>query len=484
MLFSTKIEKYDLADRLVTSRGDFDADILSSGQEEGLRWVKGRLSEAEKDFQIALLAEKRNPELIRLLETWVTERRQELKDLRLEIIKNNDNRASVYLATMGHDVDLSQCNEDEQILRLKKGLQEASQSYGGYLGISVYGGFTKEQLEALKLYRTKYMPHIAIDLLPIERLGFKPLTSTQYDKDLGASSNRIFTNVKGSGDYLGASIVLDLSVEGGKSLAMHLGPFIVPVGIVATFRHKMEPFEAELRCDSLAGFISKARVDNKDGAVLWDNDVSKDLFDKDLGKGGCQLTIEKGDVKSAEYQALQMLEAQLEQIHIHKTQLAYAEKNMHYQKMLEDAELHQNRGNSKLSIYETYISKGWLGVIASALSYGSDFYWHTSKHNLERLSEFKFHKKIAYGKGVTQSIDRDIPPNLCLVYNLATKAYDRCTEEEQKLAKGMQQSAEEASYSEECKNAKDYHECASRRDAAGFLPNRTNVYIPDHRLRE
>ena len=94
------------------------------------------------------------------------------------------------MATMGHDVDLSQCNEDERILRLKKGLQEASQSYGGYLGISVYGGFTKEQLEALKLYRTKYMPHIAIDLLPIERLGFKPLTSTQYDS-YRASSNRI-----------------------------------------------------------------------------------------------------------------------------------------------------------------------------------------------------------------------------------------------------------------------------------------------------
>ena len=32
-----------------------------------------------------------------------------------------------------------------------------------------------------------------------------------------------------------------------------------------------------------------------------------------------------------------MLEAQkLEQMHIHKTQLAYAEKNMHYQKMLKD----------------------------------------------------------------------------------------------------------------------------------------------------
>lgn len=203
MLFSTKIEKYDQADKIVRDRDNSEVAPPSPSLVREAEKAETRLYEAERELEEALRAEKKNPELIQLFQTWVSERTKKLEDLlaeikkaelasqiRIRIRKANDDKASIYLATMGHDVDLYQCNEDERILRLKKGLLEASQSYGGYLGLTAYAGFTEEELEALRLYRVKYMPHLSIMLLPLERLSFKPLTSSNFDKILASRAAR------------------------------------------------------------------------------------------------------------------------------------------------------------------------------------------------------------------------------------------------------------------------------------------------------
>ena len=379
------------------------------------------------------------------------------------------------LALTGYDVDVSQCRDnDAALVALKEGASKASMSYGGFLSFNTYAGFTQKQLDALREYKSRYMPHITVALLPLEKLTFRPLTETQYDPDLGSKSSKIFTRVQGAGDYLGTAIVLDTTVAGAVGMATHLPPFIVPVGISATYKEQSSPFDAELKCDFSSGFKIKGRADVRDGLVIYDNDITNIMKAEDTADGGCALKLHSGDRNSAEYVALQALETEFTKMHLHRSALSHAEKQKYYEGVLGD--IQQNRAPSSSS------SSGWLlagfsalgipGIVVGALSKAADFHWHTNIQDVEKVSKFKFQKRFTFGEDVYQSVTHDMGVNLCLVYNLMTKAYDRCTEEEHKKAENMRGTMDTVQKSDECKNAKDPWECASNRAAAGLLPNR------------
>lgn len=431
--------------------------------------------------------------MIKLWEKRLTDREKDLKDLLAEIEKKNEERknaalqrfygkASFHLALTGHQVNLISCtNAHEAKHALRVAAREASMSYGGFLSINAYGGFTKHQLAALREYRNKYAPTIKVVLLPVEKLYFKPLTQTVYDETLGPLSSTIFLSTRGSGDYLGSTITMDTTLSGSTGLAMHLSPFIVPVGISAVYRQKAEAFDAELICDFTDGYTAKGSIDVRDGWIFWDNDISNNMQVEDMSKGGCSIKHISGDRTSAEYKALQELEKKFDEIHIHRTQLSFIEKENYYKSLLADAQLNRASEQPSLSgLSNVFFADGFQPIAILALSTAADFHWYTNKQNVSNLSTVKFNKRIT--SSGDERIVSDLPVNLCLVYNTQLRAYDRCTENEFKQADTMQKGVQEVLKTPECANAPDPLECATRRDAAAILPARESIKEPDNIL--
>ena len=478
MVHSEKLRDFAEARKIMTEREHFDPDSMPVFKQE-IKEAESHIKEAQIRLAEALTGG--NESVIALYKEVLVESRKALDDLKVDIIERKkeairrlDRMASFHLAMMGYDVNVSQCTDNNAaFLALKQSAREASMSYGGFLSFNTYAGFTQKQLEALRAYKTKYMPDITVALLPLENLSFEPLTEMQYDKDLGSQGSKIFTRVKGSGDYLGTAIVLDATVAGAVGLATHLPPFIVPVGIKATYKQQSQPFDAELKCDFTSGYRVKGRADVKDGLVIYDNDITDTIKAEDVADGGCSLKLFSGDQGSAEYKAFQELEKELNGLHFHRAQLSHAEKKRYYESV--QADIQQNRkpsGSSKGWLMAGFAAFGFFpGVIVAGLSYAADFHWHTNIQDVENISKFKYQKRFTV-ENAHQSIVDDMPVNLCLVYNVASKAYDRCTEEEFIKADNMRKSMDEVQKSDECKDAKDPWECASNRAAAGLLPSR------------
>lgn len=478
MAHTEKLRDFNEAKKIMTERENFDPDTIPAFKQE-IKEAEANIKEAKSKLAEALIGG--NESVIELYKEILAESKKALDDLKVEIVERKkeairrlDRLASLHLALMGHDVNVSQCTDNNMaFLALKQSASEAAMSYGGYLSFNTYAGFTQKQLEALRAYKSKYMPEITVALLPLENLTFKPLTEMQYDPDLGSKSSKIFTRVKGSGDYLGTTIVLDTTVAGAIGMATHLPPFILPVGISATYKEQSEAFDAELKCDFSSGYRIKGRADVKDGWVIYDNDITNTIKAEDSADGGCSLKLYSGDKGSAEYKAFQALEEELNKLHVHRSTLSHWEKQRYYEAV--QADIQQNRPTSSTSkgwVMAAFAAFGFVpGVIVAGLSHAADFHWHTNIQDVENFSKFKYQKRFTV-ENAHQSITRDLPVNLCLVYNLATKAYDRCTEEEFIKADNMRKSMDQVQKSDECKNAKDPWECASNRASAGILPNR------------
>lgn len=376
--------------------------------------------------------------------------------------------------------------EDPDIVyeNLKTALDDFSETYGGYLSFNAYGGFSRAQLDALIAYKTKYMPHIKISLLPIEKLTFFGLTESKQYASKGTSATTLFGQVNGAGDYLGAAIIMDITLAGAMGLVEHLAPFVPPVGIKATFKQQMEPAEAELDCDFSSGFLVNGRSDVRDGLIVFDNDVTIKLNAQDHSRGGCHLKHISGDLASAEYLALTELEKELETAHLRRTSLAHQEKEKYYKGVIDD--IHHNRRDSRgkiRTISRLITQNGWQqSAIVELASQAADFHWHTNVQNVSNISNLKFHKRISVRGHKT--IEKELPLNLCLVWNPDVQAYDRCSEIDDREAINMQTAMKQAFESTACKDIADPIECGKQRDKEGIPRHGRGSSIHDHNFSE
>jgi hypothetical protein len=389
--------------------------------------------------------------------------------LPLALRKSYNEQVIMKLAQAGVDVPYTgQEDPDAMFVTLKNVIQDFSSSYGGYISVNAYGGFTQAQVDALAEYRLKYMPHIKVSLLPVEKLTFFSLTEWQNDLEAWSYSSKIFRNIKGSGDYLGAAIVLDTSIAGALGLAEHLQPFVLPVGIRATFKQMAEPTEAELRCDFSTGYEVNGRADVRDGLIIYDNDITNTISTSDHSYGACNLKYISGDQNSAQFKALQAMEQEFESMRIHRTYLANAEKNAYYQSVLDD--IANNRREDEPTYTRTLRrldERGWVEVAVEGVTRAADFHWHTNIQDMSNISNVKFTKRISV-RG-HEVVEREMPTNLCLVYNSEIDAYDRCTTLEEQHALNMQKATQVAGNSPACAGTVNPFECGTQRDAAGSI---------------
>lgn len=336
-------------------------------------------------------------------------------------------------------------------------------SYGGFLSVSATSGFSAAQAKALRMYKNKYLQDISLSLLPVDKISFIPLTEVQQSAE--GSENRIFRSIKGAGDYTGVSVVMDASVAAATGFAEHLGPFILPVGLRATFKQQLEPAEAELKCDFSNNFAVRGRADVRDGLVIYDNDITNTMRATDMNHGACDIRIISGDPESAHFAGLKEMEREFEELRLHRVNLTRSEKDKYFNGVMDDIRANRRAIEPRYVYnYERMMSQGLVGVLLEGLTHAADFHWHTNKQNINTLSKVKFTKRVKIEGHHT--VEKDLPTNFCLYYNSELRAYDKCSDRGEEAAKSVTSAIEEAHETPLCINVFDPFECGEIRDDA------------------
>lgn len=490
LLHAHNIKEYVEAQTEIDKRNNFDIDKIAE-----LR------AQVEKDQEAVQMAERKLDEAMergteRLIKIYEERLARELEALTLskerlrideQIVRDGgtllprgtnkvfNDRISASLARAGLDVHYD-INADPNISFeiLKQAVKEFSQSYGGFISVNAYAGFTQAQVDALAAYKLKYAPNIKVSLLPVDKLSFFALTEWQGKPSTGMHMSKMFRQINGAGDYLGSALVMDTTIAGSFGLANHLAPFILPIGIRATFKHTPKPSIAELNCDFTTGYEVWGRADVKDGLVIFDNDITNTISGEDRAYGACNYTHISGDQDSAHFAALQEMEKVFSDIQIKRTLLAPKEKQAYLDGVMADIQNNRRLDEPTYTqIIRRFTGSRWENIIIEGITRAADFHWHTNIQDISNLSKVKFSKRIAVHGDKT--IERDLPVNLCLVYNSELNAYDRCIPAEELQADNMHQSTMMASQSEACQNITDPFECGQKRDQAGETTRRPPV---------
>jgi hypothetical protein len=353
-------------------------------------------------------------------------------------------------------------------------VNEFARSYGGFLSISIDGKLSPEEIEHIRVYKAKYLPHIRLSALPIEELQFVPVTELQTRVSLGSkifSNVAPFRNVSGGGRVDGAVLVLDLALGSAIQLAKNIGPFMVPVSIKAKLTRQSLPFHAIIECDFSTGWALKGRTDVIDGAVIFSNDHYVKLLAEDKSSGaGCRLELKSGDQSSAQYAAMAVIEKHFSDLNMSQINMAKADKELYFEKVMRDFYA-TNAASSRSSLSTVLIgalgTPAWPALGLSVAAVTNNFFWKTTKHDIERLSKTKFRKELRMNGA--ESVEISVASNLCLVFNALSGAYGACREDDEKIATSFLDAVAKASASEACQGIYDPQKCGEARKKMGQI---------------
>lgn len=350
-------------------------------------------------------------------------------------------------------------------LAIKEGMGRLGNSNGGYLIANIYAGFTESQLKAIKDYKNKYFPNIKIVLMPTEKMNFFPLfeikTENNYGKYADGIEMSLFQNIKGSGDYLGATIVMHTSVAGGMALASHLGPFVLPLGIEAQLKFNAETIDVELECDFSKDFNIPGRDTLRKDVFIYDTPDRLLLLNK-YSNSMCHINIHEGRAESIEYWLIKTIDKAMLDAGAKRIELNVHERKA-YGEMMQKA---FNRPYIQPRFFrldkpDEYFS--WYPFHSEGVfGYVPEYHYAVDAHQVPSFSKLKIKKHI-YVRG-HEPITKHLATNLCLVYNPQKQAYERCTPVEVQSSQTMAQAAHDAQHSYPCQANDSSFACGKKRD--------------------
>lgn len=390
-------------------------------------------------------------------------------------------QASFNIGMGGIDVPFKE-SEPSHIMEplIKIGMAHLANSSAGYLNVNIYAGFTEGELAALRKYKNNYFPKIKISLLPLQNIEYFPLFEP-FDKNAEYELHtevkpHFFRRIAGAGDYLGATVSLESSINGSMALASHMSPFVLPIGINATLKFDSGATDFDLNCDFTKLFNIEGRNSILTGVHIFDSPENLLLLNQQL-PSFCSIKINEGNYADIIDAAKKTIQTAMVNEGAFIVSLD-RNSRMAYGKIMEQA------------LGQPYIPPRFYGLdkpeetfpyepqIPGMFGLVPEFHYAVKDENVARILKLKINKHISIKN--EQKIKQDLPVNLCLVYNPKLNAYDRCTAIEEKGANGMAYSATKALDSPECKATDDPFTCGFLRNTSGSLSHAPRRFVQDH----
>ena len=266
----------------------------------------------------------------------------------------------------------------------------------------VESGLNKKQREAFAVYR-QMRPDVQVSSLNVQTVYARAATQTLLGVMNEPESKRspmMIRSVNGHA-YLGkcgatrsCNAVLEYTASGAsRARYARVGAVLLPVTFEADVQGAIPDFKGKVVCDWKTGWQSKGRADVRDGAIIYDGDVTNKINVESIVEGeGCTFRIDEGDKDSAAYHALDAIVRQYRALRFERVQRAKEDKDAYAKHIQNELQRHANQSQSKHS-------GNWFGDVIGFVSLGSpflalgtwvvgearDFYWHTRNEDTSNV---------------------------------------------------------------------------------------------------
>lgn len=303
---------------------------------------------------------------------------------------------------------LASTNTNEWVRGLASLRARASTGQFGLRQVIFEAGFTALQRDVLRTY-LELRPDVATRGLTVQAVSVRPAAQTLLDQAGNQVVRNAVMQLRGinvaNGGVCGSSASCNTVMEYtdiGARAARFLGfsteitAILTPVTFEASVRVQEPDFVGNIFCNFKTGWTAQGRADVKDGAIIYDGDLSNKIkYDPvDNGFGGCKVDITEGDADSAFYHTLMDMDEKYRNLFSERQEAAKKEKDA-YRAQIE-AELARHQQNS-----QTRSRGGWFSDVFGMITGGSilrgvagfllgetrDFYWHTTTLDTRNIDE-------------------------------------------------------------------------------------------------
>lgn len=350
---------------------------------------------------------------------------------------------------------------------------QLNRSNGGMFTVNVFGGFRGNEGQLMQKFHVaraaKGLPKIKVSLIPAENFTWKPLAETIINPEgTQGEGIPIFRNIKGGGNFVGATINGDLTLDGARKFKTPLEPTVLPIFAEASLIQKYPTFTADLSCYFKTGWSVKGRTDVRDGLIIYNNDITTNLVADDISDNGdkpCTVKFEGGGGNASREDAyrrsLEIVQQRIVDLYWTRSNMAHQEKVDYFNAVMADVQANRHTGANDgwAGVATSYFTGGWGGVFVGAASQASRFYWHTNKQNVTSTSSFTWNQRIVEDGNTKVSLP--MPVKICVGYSPAAKGYVACSEAEEVTATNVTEAANKAASSPECAGTSTTAECAA-----------------------
>lgn len=374
----------------------------------------------------------------------------------------------------------------------RKAMSQLSRSNGGVLTANIYAGLTAHQLELVHSYKEAraklHLPEVKIAKVPVDNFTWGGLAETvNSDGSAQPVGIPMFRKIAGGGTFEGATVNLDLSVDGARAFQIAPPPMVLPIYAKARMIKKYPAFKATLDCNFKTGWHLDGRADVKDGLIIYNNDVTMNFVSESDSSVDtpCKVSFEGGGAPGAEEReaairkAYQAVQAQLGETFLYRSNLAMSDRREYWQHVSDDVQANRHTGANDgwSSTILGFASAGWIGGLIGIASQASNFYWHTNIQHVRHLDKLAWKQELVDDGNTPIAVD--LPMNVCVAYNPSIKAYQACSDAELSFARPTSEAAETAAASPECAAAASSADCGASRTEAAPRNGNGNIAAPE-----
>jgi hypothetical protein len=187
------------------------------------------------------------------------------------------------------------------------------------------------------------------------------------------------------------------------------GVVLMPVTFEAMVEYEKPAFKGDVKCNFQTAFVQKGRLDIRDGAFVYDRDVTDTIKHSSLENGTCKISMVGGDFEDAQYHLLKKIHDDYLQIRSTRAQKSNAQMNAEanhinaeIKKISEDLKRRPARNDTEVLIsgLVNVFATGGLSLAAAVVAIGDQFYWHTKildrqvSDHVHIQDSFDFSKKL------------------------------------------------------------------------------------------